>query len=216
MRDQENLRTLSSSGDGPTAEGINGSGDPAEFLLTCRLCAKNLERIRPLLDGVGCRYSVARLLKSVPDEVQPLFRFELFFDGAYQGIGFLQKLDDTCEPDTYRRLMKPFKDDLPVPMGLDQPCSFWFTEKGLQRFADAIDEINRCMSETGWEVRCTVLWVHEMNYLYQDDYQIALGPEFVDRDSFVSFSHAADLMDFYTSTGQTKTEYFSEDCDFSG
>lgn len=75
MRDQENLRTLSSSGDGPTAEGINGSGDPAEFLLTCRLCAKNLERIRPLLDGVGCRYSVARLLKSVPDEVQPLFRF---------------------------------------------------------------------------------------------------------------------------------------------
>lgn len=128
----------------------------------------------------------------------------------------MQKLDDMCEPDTYRRLMKPFKDDLPVPMGLDQPCSFWFTEKGLQRFADAIDEINRCVSETGWEIRCTVLWVHEMNYLYQDDYQIALGPEFVDRDSFVSFSHAADLMDFDTSTGQTKTEYFSEGCDFSG
>lgn len=216
MRDQENLRTLSSSGDGPTAEGINGSGDPAEFLLTCRLCAKNLERIRSLLDGVGCRYSVARLLKSVPDEVQPLFRFELFFDGVYQGIGFLQELDDMCEPAAYRRLMKPFKDGLPVPMGLDQPCSFWFTEKGLQRFADAIDEINRCVSETGWEIRCTVLWVHEMNYLYQDDYQIALGPEFVDRDSFVSFSHAADLMDFDTSTGQTKTEYFSEGCDFSG
>lgn len=216
MRDQENLRALSSSGDGPTAEGINGSGDPAEFLLTCRLCAKNLDRIRPFLDGGGCRYSVARLLKNVPDEVQPLFRFELFFDGAYQGIGFLQELDDMCEPDTYRRLMKPFKNDLPVPMGLDQPCSFWFTEKGLQRFADAIDEINRCISKTGWEIRCIVLWVHEMNYLYQDDYQIALGPEFADRDSFVSFSHAADLMNFDTSAGQTTTEYFNKGCDFSG
>lgn len=69
-----------------------------------------------------------------------------------------------CEPDIYRRLMKLFKDDLPVPMGLDPPCSFWFTEKGLQRFADAIDEINRYISETRWEIRCIVLWVHEMNY----------------------------------------------------
>lgn len=66
MRDQESLRALSSSGDGPTAEGINGSGDPAEFLITCRLCARNLERIRPILDGVGCRYSIARLLKKRP------------------------------------------------------------------------------------------------------------------------------------------------------
>lgn len=51
MRKQENLRILSSSGDAPTAEGINGSGDPAEFPLTRRLCGKDLERIRPILVG---------------------------------------------------------------------------------------------------------------------------------------------------------------------
>lgn len=60
--------------------------------------------------------------------------------------------------------MKPFKDSLPVPMNLDQPSSFWFTEKGLQKFGDAIDEINRYASGTGWDIRGMVLWVHEMNF----------------------------------------------------
>ena len=103
MKDQENLRVLSSSRGGSTEEGMGVSGDPAEFVLTCSLHSKDLERLRPLLDGVGCRYSIARLLKNVPDEVQPLFRFELFFDGIYQEIGFLQGLDDMCGPAAYRR-----------------------------------------------------------------------------------------------------------------
>ena len=41
-----------------------------------------------------------------------------------------------------------------------------------------------------------VLWVHEMNYIYQDEYQIALGPEFIAPDGFVPFSHASGLMNF--------------------
>lgn len=189
---------------GQTMVAESGEGQ-AEYTLTCNLCANDLERIRLLLDGVGCRYFVARSLKNVPDAEQPLFRFELFYNGVYQAVGLLQTLDELCEPAVYRRLMKPFKDGLPVPVGLDQPCSFWFTEKGLQKFADAIDEINRCVSQHGWEVRCSVLWVHEMNYLYQDKYQIALGPEFVDPDGFVSFSHAMDMMNFDTGTASKAT-----------
>ena len=170
--------------------------EPSEYRLTCDLRRKDLEWLRPLLDGAGFSYSISRSLKNVPNEVQPLFRFELFFDGTYQGVGFLQGLDDMCEPAAYRRLMKPFKDSLPVPMNLDQPSSFWFTEKGLQKFGDAIDEINRYASGTGWDIRCMVLWVHEMNYIYQDEYQIALGPEFIDPDGFAPFSHASELMNF--------------------
>ena len=138
--------------------------EPPEYRLTCDLRRKDLEWLRPLLDGAGRSYSISRSLKNVPDEVQPLFRFELFFDGTYQGVGFLQGLDDMCEPAAYRRLMKPFKDSLPVPMNLDQPSSFWFAEKGLQKFGDAIDEINRYASGTGWDIRGMVLWVHEMNF----------------------------------------------------
>lgn len=182
---------------------IETGEEPSEYILTCNLSAKDLDRIKPLLDGTGCGYSIARSLKNIPDTEQPLFRFEMFYNGAYQAVGLLQGLDDMCEPAVYRRLMKPFKDDLPVPIGLDQSCSFWFTERGLQKFADAIDEINRCVSPSGWEVRCSVLWVHEMNYLYQDEYQIALGPEFVDCDNFVSFSHAADLMNFDAGAAYT-------------
>lgn len=184
---------------------------PTEYILTCNMDGKDLDRIKTLLDEAGCSYSIARSIKNVPDTEQPLFRFELFYDGTYQAVGLLQELDDICEPAVCRRLMKPFRDDLLVPMGLDLPCSFWFTEQGLQKFADAIDTINRCVSQFGWEVRCSVLWVHEMNYLYQDEYQIALGPEFVDPDGFEGFSHAANLMDLDTMT----TEQFNESYDFS-
>ena len=59
-----------------------------------------------------------------------------------------------------------------------------------------IDEINRYASGTGWDLRGMVLWVHEMNYIYQDEYQIALGPEFIDPDGFAPFSHASGLMNF--------------------
>lgn len=181
-----------------------GPGEkPAEYILTCNVCTNDLDQLKILLDGKGYKYSIARSLKNVPDTEQPLFRFELFFNGAYQAVGLLQGLDDLCEPAVYRRLMKPFKDNLLVPIGLDQPCSFWFTEQGVKRFADAIDEINRCVSPSGWEVRGIVLWVHEMNYLYQDNYQIALGPEFVDSHRFVSFLHAADLMDFDDDAAST-------------
>lgn len=182
------------------AADMEASEEQAEYILTCNLCVNDMDRIRLLLDGAGCRYTIARSLKNIPDTVQPLFRFELFYGGVYQAVGLLQNLDEICEPVVYRRLMKPFKDDLLVPIGLDQPCSFWFTEQGLERFADAVDEIHRYVSQSGWDVRCSVLWVHEMNYLYQDKYQIALGPGFVDPHRFVRFSHAADLIDFDADT----------------
>lgn len=139
MKAQKDLHTHRAQNECTAAE---ANEDPSEYRLTCDLRRKDLEWLRPLLDGAGFSYSISRSLKNVPNEVQPLFRFELFFDGTYQGVGFLQGLDDMCEPVAYRRLMKPFKDSLPVPMNLDQPSSFWFTEKGLQKLGDAIDEIN--------------------------------------------------------------------------
>lgn len=185
------------------AAGVETGAEQAEYILTCNVCVNDMDRIRLLLDNAGCKYTIARSLKNVSDTEQPLFRFELFYGGVYQAVGLLQNLDEICEPSVCRKLMKPFKDDLLVPMGLDQPCSFWFTEQGLERFADAVDEIHRYVSQSGWDVRCSVLWVHEMNYLYQDKYQIALGPEFVDPDSFMSFSRAANLMDFDAGTSST-------------
>ena len=151
MKAQKDLHTHRAQNECTAAE---ANEEPSEYRLTCDLRRKDLEWLRPLLDGAGFSYSISRSLKNVPNEVQPLFRFELFFDGTYQGVGFLQGLDDMCEPAAYRRLMKPFKDSLPVPMNLDQPSSFWFTEKGLQKFGDAIDEINRYASGTGWDIRC--------------------------------------------------------------
>ena len=35
-----------------------------------------------------------------------------------------------------------------------------------------------------------------MDYLYEDEYQVALDPEFVESENFVRFSRAAELMDF--------------------
>ena len=35
-----------------------------------------------------------------------------------------------------------------------------------------------------------------MNYLYEDEYQVALDPEFVNSENFIKFSIAAELMDF--------------------
>lgn len=173
-----------------------GGGGSAEYILTCSLNREDLEQAELLLNQAGFPYTVARSLKNVPDEVQPLFRFELFYHGAYQAVGLVQNLSDLCGPAEYRRLMKPFKDSLLVPVSLKQPCGFWFTEKGLQEFAGAIDEINRCVSQSGWEVQGSILWVHEMDYLYEDEYQVALDPEFVESENFVRFSRAAELMDF--------------------
>lgn len=169
------------------------SGD---YILTCSLNVEDLAHVKLLLEQAGFPYSVARSLKNVPDEVQPLFRFELFYNGTYQAAGLVQRLSDLCSQAEYRRLMKPFKDSLLVPVSLEQPCSFWFTENGLKKFADAIDEINRCISQTGWEVQGSALWVHEMNYLYVDEYQVALDPEFVNSENFIRFSSATELMVF--------------------
>ena len=187
---------------GPAVETIPSKAETqSEYILTCSLGFDDLERVGRLLNGAGYKYSIARLLKDVPDTEQPLFRFELFFDGEYQAVGLLQPLDEICGPAVYRRLMKPFKDSLPVPMEINFPCSFWFTEQGLRKFADAIDEINRCISKYGWEARCIMLWVHEMNYLYEDDYQVALGPEFVDHNCFTSFVHADELLEMADNDG---------------
>lgn len=165
-----------------------------KYVVTCDFDDKNLKRLTQFLDKMGQKYSVGKSLKGTPDEVQPLFRFELFFEGEHHGMGLFQAFDDIFRPPVCRELMKPFKDELPVPMELSQPCNFWFTESGIQKFGLAIDKIKRYANEAGCELKCSVLWVHEMNYLYEDEYQVALGEEFIDVESFDSFSCAADLL----------------------
>lgn len=165
-----------------------------QYIVTCDFSDENLKKLTQFLDKMEWKYSVGKSLKGTPDEVQPLFRFELFFDGEYQRAGLFQEFDNLFEPSICRKLMKPFKDELPVPIEVDQPCNFWFTEVGVQRFGCAIDEINKCALEVGWEVKCSVLWVHEINYLYEDEYQVALGEEFINIENFDSFSRTADLL----------------------
>ena len=165
-----------------------------QYVVTCNFDDESLKKLTQFFDKMGWECSIGKSLRGTPDAVQPLFRFEMFFDGAYQGAGLFQELDNLFEPAVYRKLLKPFKDELPVPMEVTQPCSFWFTEAGVQRFGCAIDEINKCALEVGWEVKCSVLWVHEINYLYEDEYQVALGEEFINIENFYSFSRTADLL----------------------
>ena len=86
MKAQKDLHTHRAQNECTAAE---ANEEPSEYRLTCDLRRKDLEWLRPLLDGAGFSYSISRSLKNVPNEVQPLFRFELFFDGTYQGVGFL-------------------------------------------------------------------------------------------------------------------------------
>lgn len=176
-------------------------GKTSTYFFTCELGEDGFNSVKAFLDKLGCSYTTATSGKNQPYEDEPLFRFELFFDGEYQSVGLLQGLEDACGTASYQKLMQPFKDELPIPEHIQLPCCFWFTEKGLRKFAAAIDNINKYLSGKGWEVRGCFLVAHESAYLYQDELQVALGAETLDKDAFVSFTHAEDMIHLY------ETEY---------
>ena len=168
-----------------------------KYVITCELTDEQCLTLKAVLDGMQTEYSVAVLLGNRAVEEQPVFRFELFFNGEYQAVGLLQGLDDIVGPATYHKLIKPFNDNLPVPIDITTGCSFWFTEKGLITFTPAIDAINECIRDKGWEVRGSYLLIHESEILYEDELQVALDEYTVDDSTFIPFEKATDIMSLY-------------------
>ena len=170
---------------------------PDKYVISCSLTYEQRYVLQAVLDKMQCEYSVAILIGDGAEEDHPVFRFELFFNGEYQGVGLLTGLEDICGPATYRKLIKPFNDNLPIPLDIKGRCSFWFTEKGLETFAPAIDAINHYIKEKGWEIRGTFLYVHISEILYKDELQVALDEDMANEESFVPFANAMEMMTLF-------------------
>lgn len=111
------------------------------------------------------------------------YRYELYFDNEYQGVGFLQglsELDLSDEKTEY--LLYHFDKALPIPpINMRKTCSF-FTEFGNQFFEkDISDIIYEYEEDKSFEVRKIVLEENQIDknlILYQDEYQIILKENF--------------------------------------
>lgn len=118
---------------------------------------------------------------------ETLYRFELSFAGEEQGVGILQGLADTPIPFVTRDELFSAFDSLPVPKNISTPDDsqivFWFTEKGLQQYANAINTIIQDLEEYDWQVVAMPLAVDAdmpntlslQDALYKDEFQVAFS-----------------------------------------
>jgi len=118
---------------------------------------------------------------------ETLYRFELSFAGEEQGVGILQGLGDTPIPFAVRDDFFRVFDSLPVPKNISTPDDsqivFWFTEKGLQQYADVINGIIQELEEVDWQVVAMPLVIDSdasnglslKNALYKDEFQVAFS-----------------------------------------
>lgn len=117
---------------------------------------------------------------------ETLYRFELSFAGEAQGVGFLQGLDDTPIPFTVRDELFSAFDSLPakdISSPDDSPVVFWFTEKGLQQYANVINAIIQELAEYDWQIVAMPITVETersnglslADALYKDDLQVAFS-----------------------------------------
>ena len=142
------------------------------------------EEIKGFIEGYRDYYDIAKV-KEKFIMTEKLYRFMLAFDGEMQDVGVLQGLEDTGIDFTLsEELYEPFK-ELPSPLletPDDSPVECWFTEKGLLKFADALNDIIYELSCLNWQVTAQVIEESRYHALYADDYQIAFASSYLETD----------------------------------
>lgn len=108
------------------------------------------------------------------------YRYELYIDDQYQGVGIFQGLSDLfLEQYEEEYLLQPFNEMLNIPKvdRMENPC-FFFTECGEKKFKEEIKEIKDVFELYElFEVRKIVVEkdsLYDEDILYEDDYQVAL------------------------------------------
>ena len=110
-----------------------------------------------------------------------LYRYELYVDNEYQGVGIFHGLGELeLDEDFEDGLLEPFEKEL-IFMPMEKRCEFLFTEKGNEKFKDHIQKILDIFKEDVlFEARCLKIDDHHIaaeDMVYQDEYQIAVIPE---------------------------------------
>lgn len=107
------------------------------------------------------------------------YRFELLSpdkDFPYQ-VGLFQGLQEVGLSEQDEWALYGLFDDLPAPTVDDDDdgdeLSFWFTEEGLLRFAEALEIVAYEVSCKGWQLVVAVIEDPPWDNAYQDEFQIA-------------------------------------------
>jgi hypothetical protein len=134
--------------------------------------------------------------------MEKIYRFELMFLGKPQGVGFLHGLNNVGITEAEVSGLATQFDSLPCE-DLDEPVSFWFTEKGVRQFGAAINRVNAELSQYGWSLAGAFLdapagegpLFRTDEIVYQDELQIALPEEGV-RDICLEYVEIFDVETF--------------------
>ncbi len=117
-----------------------------------------------------------------------LYRYELYVDGEYQGVGILQGLDDMFSSDRAHGLVWPFNRELKVPPYSQfngKLTASFFTEKGREKFKDSIAVVKTAYEEeTCFEVRELTIEQADIAYavLWEDEDQVIVLDSAVKRE----------------------------------
>lgn len=109
-----------------------------------------------------------------------IYRYELYCDDEYQGVGFMQGLLGVFGEDRTRELCYYFDKHLKIPKYLnfkeEHTCAF-FTELGILKFKNYIKYIIIAYEEeTIYDVKCIKMNKDEIlnDILYEDEYQVII------------------------------------------
>ena len=134
--------------------------------------------------------------------MKKLYRFELAFEGKPQDVGFLRGLSDVGLPPKTLWMLHDGFDNLPVPK-LDEvddvpaDVSFWFTEKGVNRFEAAINLVAYHIGLHNWQLIAAVM-EDPLGGLYRDQYQTVFPLEYVRYKSpvYVGVKSVKEIIDY--------------------
>ena len=106
-----------------------------------------------------------------------LYRYELYCDNEYQGIGIFQGLIELdLREDIVDEMITPFDSKLRIP-DIDKRCEFLFTDKGHTEFHEGICCIAHSYNESLFSVRLLEVDEDKINpkdVIYRDMWQIAV------------------------------------------
>lgn len=113
-----------------------------------------------------------------------LTRYEMYFDGEPQHIGFLNGISDTGMPiklevkimNGFESLHSPELSELNMPPGTYHPCAakFYFTPEGIKKYKKQLLHAQRAIrSRPGWSMRQITCQLDDLVPAYIDKYQIA-------------------------------------------